>query len=121
MEKSKNYSNLIVWQKVHNLVLDIYRMMKEFPNEEMYGLTSQLKRAAISIPANIAEGFGREGKKDKLRFYNIATGSLNEGDYYLLFSNDLGYMKTIEIKDKIEEIGGMMKSYIKTIRANINY
>lgn len=77
-EKSKSYHDLIVWKKSHDLVIEVYRITKEFPKEEMFGLTSQLRRAVTSIPANIAEGFARTGTKDNLRFYNIAAGSIYE-------------------------------------------
>jgi four helix bundle protein len=119
MEKSKKYSDLLVWKKSHNLVIEIYRITKQLPKDELFGLTSQIRRSAISIPANIAEGFGRDGTKDKLRFYNIATGSLNEVDYYLLLLQDLGYAKTDDLTDKIDEIGRILKSYIKTIKVNL--
>lgn len=71
----KSFQELVVWQKAHELVLSIYRFSKDFPKSEMYGLTSQIRRAAISVPANIAEGFKKRGKADKCRFMNIAQGS----------------------------------------------
>ena len=73
---AKSFEDLIVWQKAHAWVLGIYRYTKDFPNHELYGLTSQLRRSAISVPANIAEGFKKRGKPDKVRFHNIAQGSL---------------------------------------------
>ena len=76
----------------------------------MFGLTSQLRRAAISVPANIAEGFTRNGTKDKLRFYNIAAASLNEVKYYILLAKDLNYAATIELRNKIEETSKILKS-----------
>ena len=116
MEKSKNFSDLIVWQKAHQLVLDIYRISKKFPKEETFGITSQVRRAAISIPANIAEGFARTGTKDKLRFYNIAAGSLNEVSYYILLAKDLNYTSTTELRDEVEEVSRILKSYTKLMR-----
>jgi four helix bundle protein len=116
VEKSINYSDLIVWQKAHNLVLEVYKMTKHYPKEEMYGLTSQLRRAAISVPANIAEAFARIGTKDKLRFYNIASGSLNEVGYYLLLTNDLSYAVTSNLISKIDEVSKILKSYTKPMR-----
>lgn len=121
MEKSKTFSDLIVWQKAHNLVLDIYRITKKFPKEEMYGLTSQLRRAAVSIPANIAEGFARKGYRDKLRFYNIAAGSLNEISYYILLARDLNYALTTDINEKVEEVGKILKSYTQKMRNQNSY
>lgn len=78
MEKSKKFTDLIVWQKAHQFVLEVYKLTKNFPKEELFGLTSQFRRASISIPANIAEGFKRRGKNDKIRFLNISEGSLED-------------------------------------------
>lgn len=78
----KRFQDLIVWQKAHEFVLCIYRVTGHFPNDERFGLTSQLRRAAVSIPANIAEGFKKKTVPDKLRFYNISQGSLEECRYY---------------------------------------
>jgi four helix bundle protein len=97
MEKSKNFRDLIVWQKAHALALSGYKMTAAFPKEELFGLTSQIRRSAISIPANIAEEFKKKGKADKLRFMNIAEGSLEELKYYLILTNDLNYCQTNEI------------------------
>lgn len=114
--KSKKYSDLIVWQKSHALVIEVYRTTMQFPKVEIYGLTSQLRRPSISIPANISEGFARKGIKDKIRFYNIAEGSLNEVSYYLLLSKELGNAETSNLIEKAEEIGKMLKSYIKSMQ-----
>ena len=118
MEKAKNFTDLIVWQKAHKFVLDIYKITKCFPKEEMYGLTSQMKRASVSIPANIAEGFKKKGKADKLRFYNIAQGSIEEMKYFLLLSNDLNYSNTENLEKDISEISKMIESYINKINDN---
>lgn len=77
---AQNFQDLIVWQKAHQFVLGVYRVSKGFPREEVYGLTSQFRRAAISVAANIAEGFKKRGRLDKVRFMNIAEGSLEELD-----------------------------------------
>jgi four helix bundle protein len=79
------------WQKAHELVLSAYRLTAAFPKEEVFCLTSQMRRAALSVPANIAEGFKKRGRQDKLRFLNIAQGSLEELRYYLIVTADLGY------------------------------
>jgi len=92
LERAKSFQDLIVWQKSHQLVLDVYKISSNFPNKEMYGLTSQLRRAVISVAANIAEGFKRNSRKEKSRFYNIAEASLEEVRYFLIFANDLKYL-----------------------------
>jgi len=93
MGRIVNFEDLQVWQKSHKLVLKVYEITKGFPEVEKYGLSSQMRRAAISIPANIAEGFKKRGKRDKINFYNISQGSLNELKYYMILANDLGYIE----------------------------
>jgi four helix bundle protein len=95
LDKIQDFTDLIVWRKSHQFVINIYRITKDFPNEEKYGLVSQMRRAAVSIPANIAEGFRKYSKKEKANFYNIAQGSLDELRYYLILSKDLGYLQSI--------------------------
>lgn len=90
-KKAEKFQDLIVWQKAHEFVLRIYKFSEKFSKEEIYSLTSQLRRASISIPANIAEGFKKKGIKDKLRYYNISQGSLAEVEYYLISAKDLQY------------------------------
>jgi len=85
----KNFSELKVWQKAHELVLDIYRVTDQFPDRERFGIVSQLRRAAVSIPANIAEGFGRRTTNELLQSLGISNGSLEETRYFLLLSGDL--------------------------------
>ena len=89
-EPARTFEDLIVWQKAHAYVIDVYRLSGRFPREETYGLTAQLRRAAVSVPANIAEGFKRRGLTDKARFMNIAEASLEESRYYLRLARDLG-------------------------------
>jgi four helix bundle protein len=89
----KHYQELIVWQKAMELVELVYRMSKQFPREEIYGLTSQIRRAAVSIPSNIAEGQGRSTTKDFLNFLSVARGSLREVETQLLISERLEYTK----------------------------
>ena len=115
MSKSKSFQDLIVWQKAHQFVLKIYSITKTFPKEEMFGLTSQLRRASISIPANIAEGFKKKSKLDKGRFYNISQGSIEECKYYLILANDLNYFNTKEIFNDLEEISKLLNSYSKSM------
>ena len=106
--KARCFQDLIVWKKSHELALEIYRLTKDFPSEEKYGLVSQMRRAAVSIPANIAEGFSRKSIKEKINFYNFSQGSLHELEYYLILSKDLGYYKGVELGGMIEEISKML-------------
>jgi four helix bundle protein len=112
---AKSFEDLIVWQKAHQFVLGIYRFTESFPNKEVYGLTSQLRRAAVSIPANIAEGFKKRGKPDKVRFLNIAQGSLEECRYYLILSSDLHYGNGGELIQQLEEVSKILESYARSI------
>ena len=118
MEKrlpARNFQDLVVWQKAHELVLDVYRLTRSFPKEETYGLTSQLRRSAVSIAANIAEGFKKKGRNDKIRFLNIAQGSLEETRYYLILSRDLHYGETAPTLEKLVEVSRMLEGYMSSI------
>ena len=115
---ARSFQELIVWQKAHQFVLEVYRISKEFPREALYGLTSQFRRAAVSIPANIAEGFKKRGCHDKARFMNIAQGSLEECRYYLILANDLGYGDTKQLSQQLDEVGRLLASYVAAIRAS---
>ena len=115
--KSKSFQDVETWKKAHVWVLAIYKTTEHFPKHELFGLTSQLRRAAVSVPANIAEGFKRQGKGDKIRFYNIAQASLEECRYYLILSKDLRYAETGELADQLDEISRMLDSYINAIAA----
>ena len=114
---SKTFHDLIVWQKAHAWVREVYLLSHCFPREELYGVTSQLRRAAVSVPANIVEGFARSGKADKLRFYNIAQGSLEECRYFLLLAHDLGYADTTAQLDALDEVSRLLQSYMESLRA----
>lgn len=113
---ARSFSDLRVWQKAHQSVLEIYGLTRTFPKEELFGLTSQLRRAAVSIPANIAEGFVKRSRADKARFYNIAQGSLEESRYYLILAADLTYGQTEKLLRSIEEISRMLEAYTKALR-----
>jgi four helix bundle protein len=115
---ARNFQDLSVWQKAHQFVLAVYRVSKNFPREEIYGLTSQFRRAAVSIPANIAEGFKKRGRADKVRFMNIAEGSLEECGYYLILTRDLGYADPLEVVRQLEEVSKLLGSYSAAIRAS---
>ena len=105
----KSYRELIVWQKAYHLVLEIYRITKEYPKSETFGLAQQMRRAAVSIPSNIAEGYGRKHKTEYHRFLSIAYGSLSELETQYLLSIDLGYISQIEIIETLlKEVGGML-------------
>jgi four helix bundle protein len=110
------FEQLEVWQRAHQLVLAIYRITAAFPPEERFGLTSQMRRAAVSIPANIAEGFKRRGQRDKVHFYNISQGSLEEVCYYLLLATDLSYsIHADEHTGLVEETARMLQGLINSI------
>jgi len=121
MQKAKTFQNLLVWQKAHEFVLSIYKLTHNFPSEEKFGLTSQMRRASISIAANIVEGFPKRGIKDKLRFYNISQGSLEECRYFLILTKDLDYSKDISFHDNLlSEVSYLLNSYCKVIRKQLN-
>lgn len=112
---ARTFRDLIVWQKAHEFVLGVYRITRQFPREEIYGLSSQFKRAAMSVPANIAEGFKKKGKADKVRFLNIAQGSLEECRYYLILTKDLDYGDTAKLLVLVEEVSKLLGSYMRAI------
>ena len=110
-EPAKTFRDLIVWQKAHQFALGAYKSSQNFPREEIYGLTSQFRRAAVSIAANIVEGFKKKGQQDKARFLNIAQGSLEECRYYLILVSDLNYGDTTELTTQLEEVSRLLTSY----------
>jgi four helix bundle protein len=112
---ARSFEDLIVWQKAHAWVLSIYRLSESFPAKETYSLTSQLRRAAMSVPANIAEGFKKRGTRDKLRFFNIAQGSLEESRYFLILVRDLGYADVSDSMNQLAEVSRLLESYHRTI------
>jgi len=118
---TKSFTELTVWQKAHQFVLDVYDYSGSFPQNEIYGLTSQFRRAAVSIAANIAEGYKRTGKKDKLRFYNISHASLEECRYFLILSRDLGFGENKEMEARLEEVSKMLSSYSQTIKRSMSF
>jgi four helix bundle protein len=115
----QNYKELKVCEKAHQFTVKIYEATKEFPREEIYGVTSQMRRAASSMPANIAEGCGKFTQLDLAKFLNIALGSANESEYFVLLSKDLSYMsiKNFDMLNKlINEIKAMLISLINKVR-----
>ncbi len=120
--KINSYRNLIVWQKSVALVTDIYTLTKSFPQEEKFGIVSQLNRASVSIPSNIAEGWGRESSKNYLQFLRISRGSLMETETLLEISKNLNYINESEFKaisDNIEEVSKILQGLIKSIQQKI--
>jgi len=112
---AQSFRDLLVWRKAHEFVLAVYAFTAGFPKHETYGLAAQMRRAAVSIPANIAEGFRRRGRVDKARFMNIAEGSLEECRYYLFLAQDLGYGDTTKLDGVLEEISRMLSAYAAAI------
>ena len=112
---ARSFRDLMVWQKAHEFVLGIYRLTESFPDREKYGLANQMRRAAVSIPANIVEGFGKRSKAEKARFLNIAEGSLEECRYYLILGHDLGYADTQMLMSGLETVGRLLNRYARAI------
>ena len=108
--KSRTFEDVEVWRKAHAWVVTIYKFTEAFPKYELFGLTSQLRRAAVSVPANFAEGFKKQGLADKLRIYNIAQGSLEECRYYLILAKDLQYGDSSSLMISLVEISKMLES-----------
>jgi four helix bundle protein len=115
---AKNFQDLIVWQKAHQLVLSVYHFSNNFPPKELYGLSSQARRAVISVPVNIAEGFKKKTRPDKIRYMNISQGSLEECRYYLILAKDLGYGDTSQLMLQLEEVSKLLEAYTASILAS---
>lgn len=117
---TQSFKEIIAWQKAHDFVVTVYKTTAEFPSFERFGLCSQFQRAAVSIAANIAEGYRKDGMADKLRFLNVSQGSLEECRYYILLSKDLSYIN-IETYNKlnssIEETSRLLNAYYKGIKS----
>lgn len=114
----QTFQNILAWQKAYDFILDVYKYTKSFPESEKYGLMSQFRRAAVSIIANIAEGYKKMGKADKLRFMNISQGSLEECRCYVILSRDLGYIDNEVyniLYSKIEEASKLLNGYCKAM------
>jgi four helix bundle protein len=119
MEKeTKGFRQLVVWQKAYDLSLEVYILTRTFPKSETYGIISQLQRAVVSIPANIAEGYERNHRKEYLQFLFIAKGSLGEVETYILLAKDLGYLKDADyavIDEKRKTVSRLLKGLIKSL------
>jgi four helix bundle protein len=117
----KGFRKLLIWQRAHQLVLLVYKLTALFPKSELFGLTSQMHRAAVSVPANIAEGYGAGGKGQFGRYLNIAQGSLTEVEYYLILSNALGYIsheQYLEAERLRSEIGFLLHRLIQSLKSS---
>jgi four helix bundle protein len=112
---ARTFQDLLVWQKAHQFVLAVYASTTIFPKQETYGLSQQMRRAAVSIPANIAEGFRRRGKADKAGFMNMAEGSLEECRYYLILAKDLSYADTQGLTTSLDEVSRLLGAYAAAI------
>jgi four helix bundle protein len=115
---ARSFRDLRVWQKAHEFVLAVYRYSESFPEREKYGLAHQLRRPAVSIPANIAEGFGKRSPAEKARFLNITEGSVEECRYYLILSQDLGYGQSESLTAALEETSKLLNAYVRAILAS---
>ena len=117
----QDFRNLKVWEKAHALTLDVYKASKSFPREEMYGLTSQIRRASVSIGSNIAEGACRKGDTDFARFLQMAAGSASEVEYHLLLAKDLELLKTVDcqrLSEEVVEVKRMLAALMQKLRAD---
>jgi|SRR5882757_7019753 len=118
----RNYRDLQVWKKAHDLTLELYRVSQRFPREEIYGITGQLRRATVSIGASLAEGCGRRTSTELARFVRIALGSASELDYHLLLSRDLGFMSSDDFTSstaKLTEVRKMLTSFLQSVEEQI--
>lgn len=117
----KDFHSLKVWQKAHGLTLAIYKSTEQFPKQELYSLTNQVQRAAVSVPANIAEGCGKDSDAELKRYFSIAMGSASELEYLLLLAHDLGYLQTDiyqHIQNDLVETRKMLNAFIQKLKAN---
>ena len=115
---ARSFRDLVVWQQAHAFVLAVYRYTAGLPKPETYGLSLQMRRAAISIAANVAEGFAKRTKPEKARYLNIAEGSVEESRYYLILAQDLGYGETQTLTNALEDVSRLLNAYARAILAS---
>lgn len=118
----RNFQELDAWRKAHGLALEVYHLTQRFPQDERFGLVSQMRRAVASVPANIAEGFGRRSTKDFVRYLEIASGSLEETRYFLILSRDLEYLKPDDysgLSNKCDEVGRLLGGLAQSLRKRL--
>jgi four helix bundle protein len=114
---AKRFEDLLIWQRSHALALRVYKETSSFPKHELYGLVSQMRRAAVSVPANIAESFKKRKNPDEARVMNIAQASLEELRYYTILARDLACLPAATTWNEVEEIARMLGAYVETLRA----
>lgn len=117
----KDFKELKVWQKAHEMTLSLYKISESFPKEEAFGLTSQIKRAAVSVPANIAEGCGKDSSAELARFMQISAGSTSELEYHVLLAHDLGFIDSKthqELSSRIIEVRKMLYAFLKKLKSD---
>lgn len=112
---AERFEDLVVWQKSHALTLRVYQLTKSFPKEELFGLTSQMRRAAVSVAANIAEGFSKRSRPDKARIMNISQASLEELRYYTILAKDLGYLPETTDWHDLDEVARLLGAYVRAL------
>jgi four helix bundle protein len=117
----RSFTELDAWKEAHKLVLMVYEVTKAFPRDERFGLISQMRRAAVSIPANIAEGFKRRGIRDKVHFYNVSEGSLEELKYFLILSGDLGYVSSNgDLMEQARSVGRLLNGLVASTKRRLS-
>lgn len=116
----KGFKDLVLWQKAHEMVLEIYKMISNIPNSEKFGITNQIQRSSVSVPTNIVEGYRRISIKEKLRFLYIANGSLEETRYFLILIQNLDFSITDSLQDKLSEVSKMLNAYIKKLKVSMS-
>jgi four helix bundle protein len=114
---AQSFQDLVVWQKSHALVLRVYKLTAAFPKHELFGLGAQMRRAAVSVPANIAEGFSKRGRADKARYMNVAQGSLEELRYYFILASDLTYFATGTNWPELDDAARLLGAYTRSLLA----
>jgi four helix bundle protein len=114
---AQRFEDLVVWQKSHAFTLRVYQLTRPFPREGLFGLVTQMRRAAISVAANIAEGFSKRGRSDKARFMNVAQGSLEELRYYFILARDLEYLPKGTAWPELDEVARLLGAYARTLLA----
>ena len=123
MEKIKSFTDLIAWKKGHQLVISVYRITDNFPQKEIFALTNQMCRCAISITSNIAEGFSRKGTKEKIQFYHMSLGSLTELQNQLLIARDINYLpenEFIKLANQTVEVSKLINGLIRSLKKSRN-